>query len=344
MRNQQMSFKSVKKRFKLRRKKLKAKIRQSLYDLTQRPKGLKKLKSANQEPIIIIMVDGGFCSVMTKYLLGKCLQSRFNMTVKYDLTWFEENGKDCDNNLSRSFQLFDAFPDIDFPIATKEEIELYKTYFRYNNVSPYLFNESLFTHKRPLYVDGYCEHWEYFDMVKEDILKDFAFDNLPLNKQNQELLHDIQAKEKSVAVHVRRGDYVNLGLCTLTPEYYISAIKMLHQELGANTHFYFFSDGLDWVKEVIISKLDANTDYTCVDANDNDAGYFDLNLISKCDHQISSNSSFGYWGGLLNTNPDKIVILPDFWVPNPEFNIQLEGSEMAHRFPESRTLSYLGEK
>ena len=41
--------------------------------------------------------------------------------------------------------------------------------------------------------------------------------------------------------------------------------------------------------------------------------YIELYLISCCNLQIYANSSFSWWGGYLNNNPEKIIIAPKRW-------------------------------
>jgi len=48
--------------------------------------------------------------------------------------------------------------------------------------------------------------------------------------------------------------------------------------------------------------------------------YIEFFILSRCKHQIISNSTFGWWAAWLNQNPDKIIIRPELWV-DPEHAI-----------------------
>lgn len=127
-----------------------------------RKTGEEILRVHGQSPIVIVMVDGGLCSAITKYVLGECFRKNFGMVVKYDLTWFEMNGKDCDNKGSRLFTLTTLFPHLEMEAATQEEIGFYKQHFYYNNPTPYWYDTRLLSYPRPLYFDGYAEKLEIF--------------------------------------------------------------------------------------------------------------------------------------------------------------------------------------
>ena len=42
--------------------------------------------------------------------------------------------------------------------------------------------------------------------------------------------------------------------------------------------------------------------------------YLEMYLLSMCEHNIITNSSFGFWSAWLNSNPNKIVVRPMVWV------------------------------
>ncbi len=287
-----------------------------------------------KKPLVVVMVDGGFCSVLAKYLIGRFIQEKCGASILYDLSWFKTSGVDCDGKDGRKLQFNDVFPSLHLPAATAFQSSFFKCFFYRKNPTPFVFDPTLGDEKHA-YLDGYFMHWKYFDQIKHLILEELDIGKIQLDEKNEDMLADIKSREASVAIHIRRGDYVNMGWCILTPAYYLSAIDYLIGKLDIKgIHLYIFSNGMEWSKEHILDKLPPSVAYTMVDINDNDHGHLDLRLIAECDHQISSNSSFGFWGGLLNKNKNKIVIIPDQWLPEPRSQKEkgtMENSEQAHR-------------
>ena len=48
--------------------------------------------------------------------------------------------------------------------------------------------------------------------------------------------------------------------------------------------------------------------------------YETLRLMYLCKHFVMSNSSFSWWAQYLSDNPDKIVIAPEYWLPENKEN------------------------
>lgn len=125
-----------------------------------------------------------------------------------------------------------------------------------------------------------------------------------------ELLENIRGSKKSVAIHVRRGDYVrdiqtyNLMGEICTKEYYQEAVK----QFDDNSTFFVFSDDTEWCKRNFNLP---NAIY--VSHNQGLDSWQDMVLMSACCHQIIANSSFSWWAAWLNHNPQKMVIAPSKW-------------------------------
>jgi hypothetical protein len=157
-----------------------------------------------------------------------------------------------------------------------------------------------------IYIEGYWNEEKYFEGVKEEIRKIYQFKPSP-DSWEKELLKEIESTE-SVAVHVRRGDYVTspvlLPMCQ--PDYYRKAWNIL-AETEKNLKFFIFSDEMDWCRK----SLSFLPNVVFVENPKKLQAYKDMMLMSKCRHNIIANSTFSWWAAWLNSNPDKKVIYPE---------------------------------
>ena len=159
---------------------------------------------------------------------------------------------------------------------------------------------------------GYWQSFKYFENIKDLLREEFRLKSSSISKKNHELISEIK-KEKSVAIHIRRGDYVsdnffleNLGVCSL--KYYLNAINHIVQRV-ADPCFYIFSDDPDWVMKNL--KIDHR--HYFVTHNLGKSDYEDFRLMNACNHFIIANSSFSWWAAWLADGIDKIVLAPDQW-------------------------------
>lgn len=175
------------------------------------------------------------------------------------------------------------------------------------------YDERVFTDTRNLYLIGYWQTEHYFSSIRNEILKAFAFPSFTSNSQNETLSKELQQR-CSVAVHIRRGDYLKIsntsGICTI--DYYKKAIAYM-QKSSSPELFAIFSDDIDWCMEQF-GAIIGNTDIRFVNWNKGKESYLDMQLMSLCKHNIIANSSFSWWGAWLNNNPNKIVIAPSRWM------------------------------
>ena len=142
-------------------------------------------------------------------------------------------------------------------------------------------------------LNGYWQSEKYFKEYRNEILYLFDF--------------PYQKKEGYVSCHVRHGDYLHLRMKhpEITKEWYEVAMKEF-----PGYKFKFFSDDIKWCKENFGNRNDCE-----FSTNTNEVD--DITEMSHCEHNISSNSTFSWWGALLSDEKNKIVLCPEFWL-NPD--------------------------
>ncbi len=267
----------------------------------------------------IVRFLGGLGNQMFQYAFYKALKQQFKQ-VKADIHEFDKY------TLHNGFELEEIFP-VQLKYASLLEISLLdhrNRAWKYRKLRKLLFMKGeyyeewpFFSYKASLFSDhapklywGYWQHHRYVDRVADQLRKEFVFPCLRPSK-NLDLLKALEREGNSVAIHVRRGDYLKDaylgGLVNLA--YFEHGISYMKERLG-HPRFYIFSDDMAWCKE----NLPLGKDATFVDWNKGVESYRDMQLISQCKHAIISNSSFSWWGAWLNQHPDKIIIVPKIWM------------------------------
>ena len=194
---------------------------------------------------------------------------------------------------------------------------------------PFLLNHKRFFREKSLAFDarwkqlshakwliGYFQSEHYFKSARAAIVQEFTLrDPLP----NQALLFE-QAMQacQSVAVHVRRGDYVSNpetlkihGICS--PAYYQAAIQSIKKRVPGAT-FYVFSNDEVWAKANIDWPL--NTQFV---NSGSSSPAVDMALMAACKHHIIANSSYSWWGAWLAASEHGIKIAPQPWFDEPTY-------------------------
>lgn len=265
---------------------------------------------------IIIKMDGGICSQMHFYMLGKALGEKCGCRVYYDIDWFNYCGRDTAGSPNRNFDLLKAFPQLDFCRAKGLWKRMYITSFwaEIGKGSNYdqIFETGSITH--PAYLDGYFH--ESDSLFLKYYRDTFKTDCSLLPEENLKILERIGQNDKeteSCSIHIRRGDlsvYNSVYGNPVSVDYIAEAAKLLKQRVPG-VKFFIFSDDPEWVRQNIVTSL-SKYEVEVVDANSADNGWRDLLLMSRCRHHITSQGSMGKYAAMLRKDEDMngIVVLP----------------------------------
>ncbi len=279
--------------------------------------------------MIIVKLMGGLGNQMFEYAFGRYLAIKNDTQLKLDISQLKSREIRMEHTV-REFAL-DAF-NIPSAIAGPEELKRYdkgkfqkvldllmlfiplkrkglfirEPYFRF-------FKKALNTPEES-YLDGYWQSEKYFLPVRETLLKDFSL-KIPLDSSNKNIAEQIKM-ERSVSIHVRRGDYLSIAQNTSLFEicdaaYYVSALNEI-SKTEKNIVLYVFSDEPEWFNQ----NVKTNFPVVYVTHNSGTQSYIDMYLMSLCKHNIIANSSFSWWGAWLNENSNKIVVTPKRWFRN----------------------------
>ena len=261
----------------------------------------------------IIVFNGGLGNQMFQYALFLSLKKRCPSLYLFDITY----SRHCHNG----FELFDIFK-----INEKFRIHIFH-YFRriikkHSNFfckiqqkeslrfEPELFsNMGLFN-----IIEGFWQSEKYFSIIKDEIIKKFHFRTNRLNPKTINYASKLE-KEQFCSIHIRRGDYLENAERSLhSDDYYFRSMSYIIKKIP-EIRFCVFSDDIDYCK-ANITPPHCVCEY--VDWNKKGESWQDMFLMSKCHHNIIANSSFSWWGAMLNQNSDKIVIAPNIWFQNRE--------------------------
>ena len=170
--------------------------------------------------------------------------------------------------------------------------------------------------RNPIFLEGYFQSEKYFIKYEKQIRADFEIIS-PLKQKTQDTI-DLMKTVNSVAIHIRRGDYLLHDIHNTNKTKYYKDSMMTIEDSVNNPVYFLFSDDMNWVK----SNFKSNSETHFVDFNDAETNYEDLKLMSSCKHNIIANSSFSWWAAWLNPNPNKIVIAPQKWFNDEKINYQ----------------------
>ncbi len=271
--------------------------------------------------MIIVELKGGLGNQLFQYAAGLGLAKFHNVDLKVDISSL----KSPDEVLGtyRKYSLSNLI--IPPKIATDDEVnyltgsKISQALKKVNILSKGVYKEKYFHYDpqfwkngKQTYLKGNFQSEKYFTIYKNDIIESLKFNQDIIPNSVEDMLQIVK-QTFSIAIHVRRGDYVsnkiaNDVLGTLSPDYYEKAFHRIMTETDAE-NIFIFSDDTNWVR----NNFSFISNAIFVNTTGENRDLIDFYLMQHCSHNIIANSSFSWWAAYLNPNPNKIVIAPQKW-------------------------------
>lgn len=155
---------------------------------------------------------------------------------------------------------------------------------------------------------GYFQSPLYFTEISSE-LRDELNSLLAGVAQDAREVRATLADPRSVAVHVRRGDFLDnpvFQVCDL--RYYLTSMEEMRSRVPG-ARFFIFSDDPGWCR----SEFTGSDIHVVGTETVGKSPLHDLQLMSTASHHIIANSSYSWWAAWLGDKPTQEVIMPDRW-------------------------------
>lgn len=289
-------------------------------------------RTVDKKVFLTVYCQGGLGNQLFQFIIGYILAKKNKINLRINIASFNTDHRQfmldrfpeiCKLNIPK-IKYFNHFAKIYFYLYSKflKILKILKVYKFVNYLffleknefekSPFIFNKDLLKKNfiKNITIIGFFQSEKYFIYYKKIVLKLFKFPEIK-NKFFQNYL-DLIKNKNSVAIHIRRGDYLKPkpksfhGI--LGENYYKKCISYVKRRVK-NPIFFIFSDDIKLVNKTFFFFNDEK--FVFIDTK---SSINDLNLMSNCKHFIIANSTFSWWGAWLSKNKNKIVCAPKKWV------------------------------
>lgn len=275
--------------------------------------------------MIIGRIKGGLGNQLFIYSFIYYLAKKFNTEFSFDIN-------DYKHNLDKRNLLINNFK-IELQICKESNLkkfrknsnfkfyEKFKKILNINSFNSNIIYENEYLKKNKFenlnfedfYFDGYWQDIKYFKNNYEVLNSNFQLKKEFISENYLEIKNKIINNNQSIAMHVRKDDYLNNKNINIyedvTNSYYQNSLDYF-KKIIPNYQLYIFSDDTNWVQKnlnfknsILISNFSLNT-------------IEEFDLISSFKNVILSNSTFSLWASMLNNNNNKIILTPKYWFKN----------------------------
>jgi hypothetical protein len=231
-------------------------------------------------PKVYVKLAGGLGNQLFQIANGYAYAKRHRHELLLDDSdWTASQGKsprDYQNSIFANFEYVSRI------VKKTPPIEYTEQKFNYHEIPNFYFDVSL---------SGYFQSLKYFEDYKDDFISQLCLPKCPMF-------------EDAVAVHVRRGDYLQHAhihyVCDT--EYFKENMKKFPDK-----KIHVFTDSKDFVQKEFWDH-----DFQIIETG-SELG--DLTAMANHSSMICSNSSFSWWASLLGIKKEKVIV-PKKWFNN----------------------------
>ncbi len=263
--------------------------------------------------MIVVELMGGLGNQLFQYATGLSLAKKNQCELRLDLSFFR---KAVPGATPRRFCLNEyAIPEVPASWLVSQFMKL--TSRRYEE-SSFGFHSEVLNLGQQTWLHGYFQSEQYFFEQKSDLRHRLRLRNPP-SSDTQKMIEQMR-RQPSVAIHVRRGDYLSNPLASqvhpvLSQEYYYKAVEHIEKQVGPCMKVVF-SDDFAWARE----NLKFSGEVRFCDFNGEARDVEDLFLMSHADHFVIANSSFSWWGAWLGEKQNSKICAPLEWFKKTELS------------------------
>lgn len=259
--------------------------------------------------MIITKMKAGLGNQLFLYAYARTIQLKTGEKLYFDLSYYNKKRRALIKS-SRKFILKNF--KINIPPASEKDILLFKRnkYYKFLNALNDLLLRFRITPIKNYYINGYGQDFKFIENSIEEIIKELVVKNEILDElKDKNIYSKVTNNTTSVALHVRRGDYVkNKKFDFCNKDYFNRALEYVNNNIE-NPHFFIFSEDHAWCR----NNLNLNgVNHTHVEEIKDD--FLEFLLMSYCKNFIISNSTYSWWAAMLSNSKNKKVVAPYIWI------------------------------
>ena len=265
-------------------------------------------------PVIRIILRGRTGNNMFQYALGRALAEKHGVPLVLDASWFNREGW---AEVSHFLKLpIRAKVIRRFSLASRALRNYGKRHLWEFRGVPVLkepgddqsFDLRFANAPADCMLSGFFQTPLYFESIAGELreeLKSLIAEGT--HACSDEALESRLTAPVSVAVHVRRGDYLHHpAFAVCDTDYYRKSMESMRTRVS-NPRFFVFSDDPGWCRTEF---QDADTEV--VDTGSTNPLH-DMHLMSLASHHIIANSSYSWWAAWLGDKAGQEIIMPERW-------------------------------